>query len=146
MGRGVAVVVMAFAGGLIALQAPINARLGREVGSLPAAFVSFAVGLVALFALIVVVGEVDNVARVRHAPWWALIGGILGAVYVTCALIAVRSLGAGGVTAATIAGQLALSVVVDQLGWLGVAQRSITAPRIVGVMLLVAGVALVVRE
>jgi transporter family-2 protein len=146
MDRGAAVVATAAAGGLVALQAPINARLGREVGSVPAALVSFAIGLVALTAIVVIVGEAGNVARARHAPWWALTGGVLGAVYVTTALIAVRSLGAGGVTAATIAGQLTLSIVVDRMGWLGVDQRPITPTRVLGVALLVAGVALVVRE
>jgi transporter family-2 protein len=146
MDRGVAVGLTAFAGGLVALQAPINSRLGREVGSLPAAVLSFAIGLVALTVIMVLVGEADQVTRARHAPWWALLGGLLGAVYVTTALVAVRSLGAGGVTAATIAGQLTLSIVVDQLGWLGVDQRPITAPRVLGVALLVAGVALVVRD
>jgi bacterial/archaeal transporter family-2 protein len=58
----------------------------------------------------------------------------------------VRTLGAGGVTAATIAGQLTLAVVVDQFGWLGLAQRSITASRVAGIVLLAAGVFLVVRN
>jgi transporter family-2 protein len=40
----------------------------------------------------------------------------------------VRSLGAGGLTAATIAGQLTAAVVVDQLGILGVEKQVITAP------------------
>jgi bacterial/archaeal transporter family-2 protein len=65
---------------------------------------------------------------------------------VTTVIVTVRSLGAGGVTAATIAGQLTLAVVVDQFGWLGVAQRSITTSRVAGIVLLAAGVFLVVRN
>jgi transporter family-2 protein len=61
-------------------------------------------------------------------------------------LVTVRTLGAGGVTAATIAGQLTLAVVIDQLGWLGVAQRQITVSRIIGIVLLAGGVYLVVRN
>jgi transporter family-2 protein len=61
-------------------------------------------------------------------------------------LVTVRSLGAGGVVAATIAGQLAVSVVVDHLGILGVARQPVTAARIAGVALLAAGTYLVVRE
>ena len=49
--RGVAVLLTAFAGGLVAMQAPINANLGRTVGSLPAASISFAIGLVALVSI-----------------------------------------------------------------------------------------------
>ena len=64
----------------------------------------------------------------------------------TCVLVTVRSLGAGGVTAATIAGQLTMSLVVDQLGILGVAQKPITVSRAAGVALLAVGTFLVVRE
>ena len=75
-----------------------------------------------------------------------LIGGLFGAVNVTTVLISVRTLGAGGVTAATIAGQLTLSVVLDKGGFLGLVEREITPGRIVGVVLLAAGVFLVVRS
>ncbi len=64
----------------------------------------------------------------------------------TTVLIAVRTLGAGGVTAATIAGQLTLSVVLDQLGILGLAQKQLTPGRVIGVALLAAGVFLIVRD
>jgi bacterial/archaeal transporter family-2 protein len=58
----------------------------------------------------------------------------------------VRTLGAGGVTAATIAGQLTMSVLLDQLGILGLAQRQLTAGRVLGVALLAVGVYLVVES
>jgi bacterial/archaeal transporter family-2 protein len=60
-------------------------------------------------------------------------------------LVTVRSLGAGGVTAATIAGQLTAAVIVDQLGILGVEKQVVTAPRVAGILLLAAGTFLVVR-
>ena len=64
----------------------------------------------------------------------------------TSVLVTVRSLGAGPVVAATIAGQLGASLVVDQLGILGVAKDPITVTKVVGVVLLSAGVYLIVRE
>ena len=79
-------------------------------------------------------------------PWWALVGGLLGAVYVFVALEAVRTLGASGLTAVVITGQLAMSVVIDRLGLLGVAKTPITVHRVLGIVLLIAGVALVVRK
>ena len=54
-------------------------------------------------------------------------GGLIGALYVGSIVWTVRALGAGGLTAATIAGQLALAVVIDHFGWLGVARSPITA-------------------
>jgi transporter family-2 protein len=65
---------------------------------------------------------------------------------VTSVLVTVRTLGAGGVVAATIAGQLSMSVIVDHFGWLGVERQPITAVRFAGILLLAAGVFLVVRD
>jgi bacterial/archaeal transporter family-2 protein len=135
------------AGGFIALQAPINSTLGRSVGSLPAASVSFAIGLAALVAITVLVGGgFGDLGEAGNLSWYYLTGGVLGAVYVTTALIAVRTLGAGGVTAATIAGQLTLSVVLDRMGVLGLDERGLTPGRVAGVALLAVGTFLVVRE
>ena len=146
-GKAIAVLATATAGGLVAMQAPINSGLGKTIGSLPAASFSFAIGLVALVGITLVSGEgFGRLGEVGGLSWYYLIGGLLGAVYVTTVLISVRTLGAGGVTAATIAGQLTLSVVLDQLGVLGLAQREITPARMVGVALLAAGVVLVVRN
>jgi bacterial/archaeal transporter family-2 protein len=145
--KGVAVMATVFAGGLIAMQAPINSTLGRSVGSLPAASVSFAIGLVALVVITLLVGGgFGDLGETSGLSWYYLTGGVLGAVYVTTALIAVRTLGAGGVTAATIAGQLSLSIVLDRAGVLGLDERALSWERVLGVALLAAGTFLVVRE
>jgi bacterial/archaeal transporter family-2 protein len=132
---------------LIAMQAPINSMLGKSVGTFAAASVSFIVGTIALVLITLLVGGgFGDVGEARHLSWYYLTGGLLGAVYVTTALVAVRSLGAGGVTAATIAGQLTLSLVIDQLGILGVDKQAITWERVLGVLLLALGTLLIVRE
>jgi transporter family-2 protein len=135
----------AVAGGLIALQAPINAGLGKSTGSLPAALISFAVGSVALAAIVVLSGQAGDLGSTFDVRWYYLLGGLLGAVYVTNALIAVSVIGAGGVAAATITGQLVASVAIDRLGLFGLDQVSLTPERILGVALLLAGTALVIR-
>jgi transporter family-2 protein len=146
MDKNVAVALTAFVGGLIALQAPINSTLGKRIGTLPAASVSFAIGTVVLVVLALIFGGgFGKLGEARHLSWVYLTGGVLGAAYVTSVLVTVRTLGAGGVVAATIAGQLTAAVIVDQLGILGVEKQVITAPRIAGVLLLAAGTFLVVR-
>jgi transporter family-2 protein len=145
--RGAAVVLTAAVGGAIALQAPINSHLGKAVGTFQAAFLSFSVGTVLLAVIAgLAKGGLGTVAHVRDVPAYYLAGGLLGAAYVTCVLVTVRTLGAGGVVAATIAGQLTMSVLVDQFGWLGVARHPMTAARLAGIALLAAGVFLVVRD
>src|SRR6478609_2557111 len=147
MSRTLAVVLGVGAGCLVGMQAPINSRLGKSVGSTEAATISFVVGTVALVLILLVVrGGVGGLVHVGRAPWWALVGGLLGAVYVSVALIAVRTLGASGLTAVVIGGQLAISVAIDRFGLLGVAKQGVGVQRILGLAMLAVGVVLVVRK
>lgn len=147
MSRALAVALTIAAGCLVGAQPAVNARLGKTIGTVQAASVSFLVGTVVLVAIAAFVnGGWGTIASAGGAPWWAFVGGLLGAAYVTVALVAVRTLGAAGLTAAVITGQLAISVVIDRFGLLGVAKQQITAPRIIGLALLVVGVVLVVRR
>jgi transporter family-2 protein len=145
--RGLAVLLAAAAGIFVGLQAPVNSRLGKEIGSLQAATVSFTVGLLALILVASLSsGGISGVTNAGKAPWWALIGGVLGAFYVTVALITVRTLGLSALTAIVVSGQLAIAVVVDRFGLLGITKQHIGAPRIIGLVLLVVGAVLVVRR
>ena len=147
MTRSLAIFLGVGAGALVGMQAPINSRLGKTVGGVQAATFSFLVGTAALVAISFILrGGLSSLGKVGNVPWWALVGGLLGAVYVFVALEAVRTLGASGLTAVVITGQLTMSVVIDRLGLLGVAKAPISLHRVLGVVLLVAGVALVVRK
>ena len=101
MDRGLAVVVTACVGGAIALQAPINSILGRAIGTWQAAAVSFTIGTLVLVTIVLLAaGGFGDLGAARHVAWYYLLGGVLGAAYVTTVLVTVRPLGAGGVTAA----------------------------------------------
>jgi transporter family-2 protein len=145
MDRGLAVLTMALVGGCIALQAPINAGLGRSTGNFAAATISFAVGTLLLAAIVVASGKAGGLSSAAHVQWYYLLGGVLGAAYVFSALVLVSQIGAGAVAAATVTGQLTTSVILDRIGFLGLDREPITASRIAGVILLLAGTYLVVR-
>jgi bacterial/archaeal transporter family-2 protein len=145
MDKGLAVLLTAVAGGLIALQAPINAGLGKATGNLPAALVSFSIGTAALAAIVVLSGKAGGLGNTFDVSWYYLLGGSLGAIYVFNALVAVSVIGAGGVAAATIFAQLTASVVIDRLGLFGLDEVALTPERILGIALLLAGTVLVVR-
>ena len=117
----------------------------RSTGSLPAALLSFGVGTIALAAIVVLSGKAGGLGSAFDVSWYYLLGGLLGAVYVTNALIAVSVIGAGGVAAATITGQLTASVVIDRFGLFGLDEVALSPERVIGVALLLAGTVLVVR-
>ncbi len=142
---GLAAVATIAAGGLIAVQPPVVARLADATGTLPAAAINFVVGAGILVILALVVGD-GSFAGARDVSWfYVLAGGIVGALYVTTVVLTVDSLGAAGVVAATIAGQLTVSVIIDRLGILGLEETAITPGRVLGVGLLLAGTVLIVR-
>ncbi len=145
MDKGTAVLFTALAGGLIALQAPINAGLAKATGDLAAAMISFVVGTAVLLLIVALSGKAGGLSHATDVRWYYLVGGLLGAVYVANALVAVGSIGAGGVAAATIAGQLTASVAADRLGILGLDQVALSPTRLLGVGLLLTGTVLVVR-
>ena len=131
---------------MVALQGPINSQLGKTIGTFQAAFFSFATGTIIL-ALIASLaqGGLGQIAEARTLAPQYLIGGLLGAAYVSSVLVTVRTLGAGGIVAASIAGQLTMSVIIDQFGLLGLDKDPIDAVKAIGVVLLAIGTFLVVR-
>ena len=146
-GAWLPVLATVVAGGLVGMQAPINSMLGKSVGNFAAASVSFGIGFAVLVAITVLAGGgFGNLGEIGDLRWYYLTGGILGAAYVTTVLITVRTVGAGGVAAATIAGQLTMSVVLDRTGALGLDQRGLTPGRVIGIALLAAGTFLIVRD
>ncbi len=147
MDRGIAIPVAVAIGGTLAAQAPLNAMLGRSVGGLAATAIAFTVGLLALIVVTLLSGGFDRLDQLGDAPWWALVGGgLISALYVASIVWTVRALGAGGLTAATIAGQFAVALVIDHFGWLGLERQPITAAKLAGLALLAAGTYLVVAD
>jgi transporter family-2 protein len=144
--RGVAVVLTVVVGGFLGLQSPINSGLGKVIGNQQAAFFSFATGTIILAIIAGLVrGGYGQMAEVKSVAPQYLIGGVLGACYVSTVLVTVRTLGAGGIVAASIAGQLTMGVIIDQFGLLGLDKDPINASKAIGVLLLAAGTLLVVR-
>jgi transporter family-2 protein len=144
--KELAVLATVAAGGVVAAQAPANNVLSRHVGDLGAASVNVLVGAACI--LVITFAFAGGLERVGPSPAWYywVVGGLGTVTIVTVTLITVRELGAGAVTAAVIAGQLALSVVLDRLGVLGLEQRAITWEKVLGIALLALGTVLIVRE
>ena len=138
-----ALAAIAIGGAAIATQAPINARLASHVGDpVAAAAISFLVGFLVLAAVTVLRGAVPDAEALSGAPWWAWIGGALGAIYVWAAVWSVGALGVVTMVAALIFGQLAAALVLDATGAFGLQVRDISLTRIAAVALVGAGLVL----
>ncbi|MBS1916189.1 MAG: DMT family transporter [Bacteroidetes bacterium] len=134
-------------GAILPMQAAINSRLAKSINNpVYAAFISFAVGTVALFAYLMITRQLNLQAlQPKQNPWWIWIGGLLGTFFVAGIVMLLPRLGVVLAFSLVIAGQMIFSILFDQFGWLGVAVREISPGKIVGVILLIAGVVLIRR-
>jgi transporter family-2 protein len=146
MDRALAIAATIFVGGLIAFQPPVNSQLAKHISAIGAVFVSTAIASVVLLVIYVVTqGGFGDLRGMREAHPYELTGGLMGAVLVTVSLLTVRRLGAGGVVAATVAGQLIVSALLDRAGVLGLEKVGLTTPRLLGIGLLVIGTLLITQ-
>jgi transporter family-2 protein len=138
--------LMAFSlGAILPIQAAINARLSRGVGGpVTAAFVSFAVGTIALLGyLFLGRSPLPGPGSINQGPWWIWIGGLLGTFFVAGIVVLVPRIGVALSFGLVIAGQVAVAVILDHYGWLGVPVREISIGKIAGALLLIIGVVLI---
>jgi len=139
MDRGVALVITLATGALVAFQPPANALLGKAVGDYGGALLSLAFSTLIVAVLLFTVGDPGALKGISEFKPEYLLGGIAGAAIVVVSLITVRSLGAGGVTAALVASQLIVSAVLDRYGALGLEKSPLGWQGWLGMALLLGG-------
>lgn len=134
-------------GVLLPLQAAINNDLRGLLGGsvVLATMISFAVGTLTMALLALAGGarvEGGTATLLGSLQWWQLSGGVLGATIVGGSILLAPRIGLAGMTTLVVAGQLCASLVLDRLGFLGLAERAFTVPRVAGAVIVVAGVLL----
>jgi len=141
------ILLMFFAGGLVAVQAPTNAILGRAGGSpLLAALISFSVGTAALLAIWLASQNRPSPSAFSSLPAYAWFGGLYGAVYVAAAAYSAPRIGLAALITLAVAGQIAMALALDHFGVLGLERAPVNMGRLAGALLVVAGVVLVRRS
>ncbi|OCP03047.1 MULTISPECIES: DMT family transporter [unclassified Ensifer] len=137
------------AGAALPVQGAVNALLRQDLGGAPFAVgtISFFVATLAMAAVMLVALAWQKTPRpklggVQTMPWWGWLGGLAGATYVTTVFTAIPVIGAAAAVGFTVAGQQVASVFVDRYGWFRLPQRPVSGLRLAGVVLLLAGVAL----
>jgi transporter family-2 protein len=138
---------IAFAGVLQAAGAAINCVLNKSlVNPWLATGMSFLlVTFVAIALFICMPKPLPTASDVQAMPWWAPLGGITGAVAVFAGLLLIQRLGAGPVNGVTITANLIASLAIDHYGLLGIEQHAMNPWRLVGAILMVAGVVLIAK-
>jgi transporter family-2 protein len=109
-----------------------------------ATLASLLVSIVVLLPIIVALRlPLPSMGFISKAPLWMWAGGAFGVCFISLALMLLPKLGASGFIALALAGQVVASLVLDHFGLFGLVERQMTLPRVLGAVLLVAGVALI---
>ena len=133
-------------GAFIAIQAPVNSQLARGLGlPVAAAAFSFLSGAIVLgiATLLVTRGQGISLDWKAPAPWLFVAGGLLGGSYVTISTVLIPRIGAAALMALIVAGQLLAGMLMDRIGFLGMAVREVSLGRVAGAILLMAGAVLI---
>jgi transporter family-2 protein len=140
-------IILAFlAGSFLPVQAGINAKLGKAAESPAyAALISFVVGSILLLIYALVSKQSISWQGLKAAPLYAWIGGLFGAFYVTVVILAFPHLGPGLTFAMIVAGQMLFTVVLEHFNVLVVQHNPMNLPRLIGVLLVIAG-AIIIRK
>lgn len=125
------------AGVLMAIQGSLNGALGKVIGVLEGSLILHLVGLLVVAALLFLfnLGRGDF-SRAGEAPWYLYLGGVLNAAIIFGVMTAIAKCGAGAATTAIITGQLAMALIVDQLGLFGLEKTAMTWGRGAGLLLM----------
>jgi transporter family-2 protein len=126
-------------------QSGINAKMAQFTPTrLHGGLINFLGGFLVMLVVVALSrSDLPNQSKLAQAPWWAWTGGLLGAFFVTMALVLVPKIGAANLAVGIIAGQLLGSLIIDHFGHMGLPPHPITTGRLAGVVLIAVGVACV---
>lgn len=135
-------------GGILqACGAPMNGQLGQSLtNKWLASTVSF--GIITAFFLcmfLILPKPLPTAQGILSMPWWAPIGGLVGAVQVYAGLSFVNKVGAGPFMGFTVTAALITSIVIDHFGLFRMDVHPLNIGRILGGLLLVGGITLIAK-
>ncbi|ORY91974.1 hypothetical protein BCR43DRAFT_497579 [Syncephalastrum racemosum] len=136
------------AGTAVAFQAGTNAAMNKAGGRAFSALLNFLTGTsmcLIFFSLdlFVLKTPAPSVARLREAPWYSWLGGILGTYYIIVNILIVPKLGEGTVLGVFVCAQVVMASIIDHFGLTGVTKRRLSVLRILGLLLLIGCVAVI---
>jgi len=168
MNQGLYILTAVGAGMINALQLSMLGGISRDRGSFAATWISMLASLAGMallmailahsadppdlpapfrglsaFAVLAAIMTIALILAGRGLPPYLLLTGLTSIPYLLAAAFVGPRIGLGVYFASIVTGQLTGSILFDQLGAFGAAQRPVDGPRLAGVALLIVGVFLI---
>jgi transporter family-2 protein len=142
----VLVILFGLMGGIaVGLQGPLSSMITERLGLMESIFIVHLGGLIIIGIPLLLRGG-GNLHQWRSLPWYALLAGLFGLVIITAISFTIPRVGVAASVTLVVAGQLALSTVVDHFGWLDTPIHHFDLSRLIGIAVLFLGVWLIVRK
>ncbi|QDE39677.1 DMT family transporter [Luteibacter pinisoli] len=138
-------IVVVISGAVLCAQSAINGRLGANVGVLESAWLTFTLGALLSFLWAFFV-EPSHALTLFNVPRWQVTGAFFGVVYMLVIVFAVPRVGTAVATVAVISGQLLMSLLIDNFGWLDNPVLPLGAARLAAMALLALALFLIYRS
>lgn len=145
MSRIIYILFIVFGGASAAVQSPVNSGLGKRIGVFEGGLWSFATGTLLLILLVLLFGR-GSFSAISAVPKWQLLGGCLGVVAVLSMIVCAPQLGVGLATVCILFGQITVAILIDTFGLFGATRVPLDYNRIIGMILMLAGVFFVYRS
>jgi len=130
---------------VLCAQSAINGELGSRVGVLASAWLTFTLGTLAMF-IIAFYTEPPHALNLLPAPRWQVMGSFFGVIYMVMIVFAMPRVGTAAATVAVISGQLLMSLLIDNFGWLGNHVIPLGSSRTAAIALLAIALALIYKS
>jgi bacterial/archaeal transporter family-2 protein len=139
------IILIGLAGGVaVGLQSPLASIISQRIGIMESIFIVHIGGAVAILIPLLFVSG-GKLSQWRSVPWYALGAGVFGLVVIGAISYMIPRIGVAASITTIVAGQLLVGTVLDQFGLLGAAQRTLDPARLLGLIVVLAGVWLTVK-
>lgn len=130
------ILLMMMGGLLVSSQSSVNASLGRRIGTIEGALISFLTGTGLLAILVLFFGR-GNLFALFEAPKWQLLGVFCGVLFVLINITVVPKIGMISTSILVISGQLSMGLIIDHFGWFHVTVIPLDAKRGLAILFMV---------
>ncbi|QCO54476.1 DMT family transporter [Pseudorhodobacter turbinis] len=136
--------IMLAAGIGIPVLAALNAQLGARIGSpSAAAMILFVIAFSAALATTLLSGGLGPLGLAPTQPKHLFLAGLLVAFYLISITTIAPKFGVGNAVFFVLIGQMVMAALIDHFGLFGALMKPMTLARGAGIILMIAGVALI---
>jgi len=138
-------ILIGLAGGVaVGLQSPLASMISQRLGVFESVFIVHIGGAVLALIPILIYGG-GKLGQWRTVPWYALGAGVFGLVVIGAISYMIPRVGVAASITTIVAGQLLVGTLLDHFGLLGAMEKSMDVTRVLGLIVVLAGVWLTVK-